>query len=95
MPEPNLPPLMVYEDSASVPAGADVRRAVVVQSLRAELPELPAVTRDRLVETHGILPEHAFTLLVSIVDNSARFAAMLLVHLKYLKSTSNASAIVR
>ncbi|XP_019717936.1 glutamyl-tRNA(Gln) amidotransferase subunit B, mitochondrial [Hippocampus comes] len=63
MPEPNLPPLMVYEDSASVPAGADVRQTVVVQSLRAELPELPAVTRDRLVETHGILPEHAFTLL--------------------------------
>ncbi|XP_077381513.1 glutamyl-tRNA(Gln) amidotransferase subunit B, mitochondrial [Festucalex cinctus] len=63
MPEPNLPPLMVYEDPASVPAGADARRTVVLQTLRAELPELPAVRRDRLVETYDILPEHSFTLL--------------------------------
>nr|XP_061779026.1 glutamyl-tRNA(Gln) amidotransferase subunit B, mitochondrial isoform X1 [Nerophis lumbriciformis] len=61
MPEPNLPPLMVYEDDASVPTGAD--QAVVIQNLRAGLPELPSMTRDRLVQTHGILPEHSFTLL--------------------------------
>ncbi|XP_054636213.1 glutamyl-tRNA(Gln) amidotransferase subunit B, mitochondrial isoform X3 [Dunckerocampus dactyliophorus] len=61
MPEPNLPPLTVYEDDASVPPGAD--QAVVVQNLRARLPELPGVTRDRLVQTYGILPEHSWTLL--------------------------------
>ncbi|KAK7929471.1 hypothetical protein WMY93_005866 [Mugilogobius chulae] len=48
MPEPNLPPLMVYEDQPHFP--------------RAALPELPNVTRDRLVHTHSILPEHSFTL---------------------------------
>ncbi|XP_049576198.1 glutamyl-tRNA(Gln) amidotransferase subunit B, mitochondrial [Syngnathus scovelli] len=63
MPEPNLPPLVVYEDPDSVPSGADVQQAVVVQSLRAELPELPAVRRERLVKTYGILPEHSLTLL--------------------------------
>ncbi|XP_057699200.1 glutamyl-tRNA(Gln) amidotransferase subunit B, mitochondrial isoform X2 [Corythoichthys intestinalis] len=63
MPEPNLPPLTVYPDAASVPPGADVRRAVVVQNLRAELPELPAARRDRLVEMYDILPEHSYTLL--------------------------------
>ncbi|XP_061534891.1 glutamyl-tRNA(Gln) amidotransferase subunit B, mitochondrial isoform X3 [Phycodurus eques] len=63
MPEPNLPPLIVYEDPSRIPSGADVRQAVVVQSLRAKLPELPGVRRDRLVETYDVLPEHSFTLL--------------------------------
>lgn len=62
MPEPNLPPLIVYEDNASLPAGVDACQAVVVQKIREELPELPSVKRDRLVQTYGILPEHSFTL---------------------------------
>uniref|UniRef100_A0AAV2LIQ5 Glutamyl-tRNA(Gln) amidotransferase subunit B, mitochondrial n=1 Tax=Knipowitschia caucasica TaxID=637954 RepID=A0AAV2LIQ5_KNICA len=62
MPEPNLPPLMVYEDQASLPVGLDMSQAVVVQELREALPELPNVTRDRLVHTYSILPEHGFTL---------------------------------
>uniref|UniRef100_A0A8C8IXE4 Glutamyl-tRNA(Gln) amidotransferase subunit B, mitochondrial n=1 Tax=Oncorhynchus tshawytscha TaxID=74940 RepID=A0A8C8IXE4_ONCTS len=49
MPEPNLPPLMVYE-------------VVVLEEVRERLPELPSVRRQRLVETYGILPEHSFTL---------------------------------
>ncbi|XP_074551486.1 glutamyl-tRNA(Gln) amidotransferase subunit B, mitochondrial [Halichoeres trimaculatus] len=62
MPEPNLPPLIVYEDKTSLPAGVDASQAVVVQKIREELPELPSVKRDRLVQTYGILPEHSFTL---------------------------------
>ncbi|XP_037621057.1 glutamyl-tRNA(Gln) amidotransferase subunit B, mitochondrial [Sebastes umbrosus] len=62
MPEPNLPPLIVYEDNASLPAGVDACQAVVVQKIREGLPELPSVKRDRLVQTYGILPEHSFTL---------------------------------
>ncbi|XP_029361232.1 glutamyl-tRNA(Gln) amidotransferase subunit B, mitochondrial isoform X1 [Echeneis naucrates] len=62
MPEPNLPPLIVYEDDASLPTGIDACQAVVVQKIREELPELPSVKRDRLVQTYGILPEHSFTL---------------------------------
>ncbi|KAL7403605.1 hypothetical protein ABVT39_002853 [Epinephelus coioides] len=62
MPEPNLPPLIVYEDNASLPTGIDACQAVVVQKIREGLPELPSVKRDRLVQTYGILPEHSFTL---------------------------------
>ncbi|XP_024115379.1 glutamyl-tRNA(Gln) amidotransferase subunit B, mitochondrial isoform X1 [Oryzias melastigma] len=62
MPEPNLPPLIVYEDNASLPTGIDPSQAVVVQKIKDRLPELPGVKRDRLVQTYGILPEHSFTL---------------------------------
>ncbi|XP_033986349.1 glutamyl-tRNA(Gln) amidotransferase subunit B, mitochondrial [Trematomus bernacchii] len=62
MPEPNLPPLIVYEDNASLPSGIDACQAVVVQEIREALPELPAVKRERLVQTYGLLPEHSFTL---------------------------------
>ncbi|KAM6939698.1 glutamyl-tRNA(Gln) amidotransferase subunit B, mitochondrial [Xenentodon cancila] len=62
MPEPNLPPLTVYEDNASLPAGTDACLAVVVQEIKEGLPELPSVKRDRLVKTYGILPEHSYTL---------------------------------
>lgn len=66
MPEPNLPPLIVYEDNASLPTGIDACQAVVVQKIREGLPELPSVKRERLVQMYGILPEHSFTLVVSL-----------------------------
>lgn len=71
MPEPNLPPLIVYEDNASLPAGISVCQAVVLQAIRQELPELPSIKRDRLVQTYGILPEHSFTLVVSLSELKA------------------------
>lgn len=64
MPEPNLPPLFVYESEASVAAGVDPAQVVVIDRLSAQLPELPSVKRTRLVETYGILQEHSFTLVV-------------------------------
>lgn len=69
MPEPNLPPLIVYADNASLPPGIDVRQAVVVEAIRKRLPELPGVKRDRLVRSYGILPEHSFTLVVRLEAN--------------------------
>lgn len=73
MPEPNLPPLIVYEDNASLPTGIDACQVVVVQKIRRGLPELPGVKRDRLVQTYGILPEHSFTLVVSVyLDESSQ-----------------------
>lgn len=66
MPEPNLPPLIIYKDKASLPPGIDSRQAVVVEEIRKRLPELPGVKRDRLVRSHGILPEHSFTLVVRL-----------------------------
>ncbi|XP_039879781.1 glutamyl-tRNA(Gln) amidotransferase subunit B, mitochondrial [Simochromis diagramma] len=62
MPEPNLPPLILYEDNASLPTCIDACQVVVVQKIKEGLPELPSVKRDRLVQTYGILPEHSFTL---------------------------------
>ncbi|XP_072526527.1 glutamyl-tRNA(Gln) amidotransferase subunit B, mitochondrial [Salminus brasiliensis] len=62
MPEPNLPPLFVYGGMASVPASVDPAQVVVIDRLKAELPELPGVRRARLVEQYRILPEHSFTL---------------------------------
>uniref|UniRef100_A0A3Q2EAZ2 Glutamyl-tRNA(Gln) amidotransferase subunit B, mitochondrial n=1 Tax=Cyprinodon variegatus TaxID=28743 RepID=A0A3Q2EAZ2_CYPVA len=60
--KPNLPPLIVFEDNASLPAGIDACQAVVVQTIKEGLPELPSIKRDRLVQLYGILPEHSFTL---------------------------------
>uniref|UniRef100_A0A1A8I2K0 Glutamyl-tRNA(Gln) amidotransferase subunit B, mitochondrial n=1 Tax=Nothobranchius kuhntae TaxID=321403 RepID=A0A1A8I2K0_NOTKU len=62
MPEPNLPPLIVFEDNATLPPGVDSSQAVVVQKIKEGLPELPSVKRERLVQAYGILPEHSFTL---------------------------------
>uniref|UniRef100_A0A8C5D2Y5 Glutamyl-tRNA(Gln) amidotransferase subunit B, mitochondrial n=1 Tax=Gouania willdenowi TaxID=441366 RepID=A0A8C5D2Y5_GOUWI len=62
MPEPNLPPLVVYVDEASLPAGIDASQAVLVEKIKEALPELPSLKRDRLVQTYGILPEHSYTL---------------------------------
>jgi len=83
MPEPNLPPLIVYEDNASLPTGIDACQAVVVQEIRAGLPELPGVKRDRLVQTYGILPEHSFTLVVSLpVDDRGELIFLIAVRSK-------------
>ncbi|KAF5902201.1 glutamyl-tRNA(Gln) amidotransferase subunit B, mitochondrial, partial [Clarias magur] len=62
MPEPNLPPLFVYEGVSSVPHGVDPAHMVVIDRLKAQIPELPGVKRTRLMEEYGILPEHSFTL---------------------------------
>ncbi|XP_036097045.1 glutamyl-tRNA(Gln) amidotransferase subunit B, mitochondrial isoform X1 [Molossus molossus] len=62
IPEPNLPPLLLY-DSASLPAGADPQQVVNIDQIREQLPELPSVTREKLIQQYGMLPEHSFTLL--------------------------------
>ncbi|KAJ8000651.1 hypothetical protein DPEC_G00182580 [Dallia pectoralis] len=62
MPEPNLPPLMVYDRRSTAPPGVHSSQVVVLEEVRARLPELPGVRRARLVGTYGILPEHSFTL---------------------------------
>lgn len=62
MPEPNLPPLVLYDDT-SVPPGADPQQVISIDRLRDMLPELPSATRERLVQQYGMLPEHSFALL--------------------------------
>ncbi|KAH0510758.1 Glutamyl-tRNA(Gln) amidotransferase subunit B, mitochondrial [Microtus ochrogaster] len=62
MPEPNLPPLVLY-DATSLPSDADSQQVINIDQLRDMLPELPSATRERLVQQYGMLPEHSFTLL--------------------------------
>uniref|UniRef100_A0A667HDX3 Glutamyl-tRNA(Gln) amidotransferase subunit B, mitochondrial n=1 Tax=Lynx canadensis TaxID=61383 RepID=A0A667HDX3_LYNCA len=62
MPEPNLPPLLLY-DTASLPAGADPQQVINIDRIREQLPELPSETREKLIQQYGILPEHSFALL--------------------------------
>ncbi|KAE8630182.1 hypothetical protein XENTR_v10000719 [Xenopus tropicalis] len=61
MPEPNLPPLVLY-DSNSLPANADPDQIINIDLIRKNQPELPSVIRERLVEQYGILPEQSFIL---------------------------------
>ncbi|XP_051013346.1 glutamyl-tRNA(Gln) amidotransferase subunit B, mitochondrial [Acomys russatus] len=61
MPEPNLPPLVLY-DATSLPPGAVSQQVINIDQLREMLPELPSATRERLVQQYGMLPEHSFAL---------------------------------
>ncbi|XP_004402479.1 PREDICTED: glutamyl-tRNA(Gln) amidotransferase subunit B, mitochondrial [Odobenus rosmarus divergens] len=62
MPEPNLPPLLLY-DTASLPPGADPQQVINIDWIRDRLPELPGKTREKLIQKYGMLPEHSFALL--------------------------------
>ncbi|XP_048189617.1 glutamyl-tRNA(Gln) amidotransferase subunit B, mitochondrial [Perognathus longimembris pacificus] len=63
MPEPNLPPLVLYDTTTLPPEGTDPGQVVNIDQIRATLPELPSTTRQRLVQQYGMRPEHSFTLL--------------------------------
>ncbi|XP_077156215.1 glutamyl-tRNA(Gln) amidotransferase subunit B, mitochondrial isoform X1 [Paroedura picta] len=62
MPEPNLPPLILY-DAKSLPAHASLLQVVNIDQLQEKLPDLPSVKRAKLVERYEIQPQHSFTLL--------------------------------
>ncbi|KAJ8281125.1 hypothetical protein GJAV_G00063810 [Gymnothorax javanicus] len=63
MPEPNLPPLVLYDSkSALPPAGTDPEQVVLIDAVRDRIPELPSARRARLKDSYGILPEHCLTL---------------------------------
>ncbi|XP_054418492.1 glutamyl-tRNA(Gln) amidotransferase subunit B, mitochondrial isoform X1 [Pteronotus mesoamericanus] len=62
IPEPNLPPLLLY-DSASLPAGTDPQQVINIDQIREQLPELPSATREKLIQQYGMLPEQSLTLL--------------------------------
>ncbi|XP_056346674.1 glutamyl-tRNA(Gln) amidotransferase subunit B, mitochondrial isoform X2 [Oenanthe melanoleuca] len=62
MPEPNLPPLILY-DAKSLPANMNHQQVINIDWIHERLPDLPSVKREKLVEQYGILPEHSFTLL--------------------------------
>ncbi|XP_078684326.1 glutamyl-tRNA(Gln) amidotransferase subunit B, mitochondrial-like isoform X2 [Branchiostoma floridae x Branchiostoma belcheri] len=60
MPEPNLPPLILYTDATS-PCGME-DSVVNIDRIREQMPELPDTTRRRLVEKYGIQFQHSVAL---------------------------------
>lgn len=66
MPEPNLPPLILY-DTKSLPANVNHQQVVNIDWIHERLPDLPSAKRAKLVELYGILPEHSFTLVVGLL----------------------------
>lgn len=66
MPEPNLPPLILY-DAKSLPTHTSHLQVVNIDQLRENLPDLPSVKRAKLVEQYAIQPQHSFTLLVGLL----------------------------
>ncbi|XP_048456868.1 glutamyl-tRNA(Gln) amidotransferase subunit B, mitochondrial isoform X3 [Rhincodon typus] len=61
MPEPNLPPLVIY-DNENLSTNVNPEQVVNIDHIRELLPELPNAKRKRLVEKYNILAEHSFTL---------------------------------
>ncbi|XP_035682783.1 glutamyl-tRNA(Gln) amidotransferase subunit B, mitochondrial-like [Branchiostoma floridae] len=60
MPEPNLPPLILYTDATS-PRGME-DAVVNIDRIREQMRELPDATRRRLVEEYGIQFQHSVAL---------------------------------
>lgn len=64
MPEPNLPPLHVYND-LTMPSCLNSTQIVNIDELRRQLPPLPSQIRAQLQENHGLSLEQADTIMVS------------------------------
>ncbi|XP_033742388.1 glutamyl-tRNA(Gln) amidotransferase subunit B, mitochondrial-like [Pecten maximus] len=63
MPEPNLPPLHVY-DNATVPEGLHSSQIVNIDVLQQQLPPLPAQRKEELVKNYGLPDLYAHRIVV-------------------------------
>ena len=63
MPEPNLPPLHIYND-VTMPTYLPSDQVVNIDELRRSMPPLPVEVRATLQQKYGISLEHAMTLMV-------------------------------
>ncbi|XP_034257386.1 glutamyl-tRNA(Gln) amidotransferase subunit B, mitochondrial isoform X2 [Pantherophis guttatus] len=61
MPEPNLPPLILY-DTKSLPAHISDQQVTNIDWIQETLPDLPSVKRAKFVERYGIQTQHSFIL---------------------------------
>ena len=66
MPEPNLPPLRVY-DRETKPGNVESNQVVNMDDIGASLPMLPEAKRDLLQRDYGLALEHSIIIVVSIV----------------------------
>lgn len=62
MPEPNLPPIVLFDDTDSDISAED--NAVNIDDLKRKLPSLPSAERTKLINNYGISYEAADRLLV-------------------------------
>ena len=65
MPEPNLPPLILY-DSNTINKASHNSSIVNIDEVRGQLPELPEAKRRRLVVDYGIRLDSAVKLVVRV-----------------------------
>ena len=68
MPEPNLPVLRVYEtrpETKPEEGPEEHDQYVCIDEMRALLPELPAASRERLVQEYDIRRDYAIIIVVS------------------------------
>lgn len=66
MPEPNLPPLILY-DTKSLPAHISDQQVTNIDWIQETLPDLPSVKRAKFVERYGIQTQHSFILQVTLL----------------------------
>uniref|UniRef100_A0A8C5SII3 Glutamyl-tRNA amidotransferase subunit B n=1 Tax=Laticauda laticaudata TaxID=8630 RepID=A0A8C5SII3_LATLA len=66
MPEPNLPPLVLY-DAKSLPAHINDQQVINIDWIRETLPDLPSVKRAKFVERYGLQTQHSFILQVILL----------------------------
>jgi len=65
MPEPNLPPLRLYNSSDLTTRGQSSRSKVVIETIADEIAKLPQEKRVELMEQHGISLYRAAFIIVS------------------------------
>lgn len=66
MPEPNLPPLILY-DAKSLPTHISDQQVINIDWIQETLPDLPSVKRAKFVERYGIQTQHSFILQVTLL----------------------------
>lgn len=63
MPEPNLPPLHINTDGNKT----DFAGLIDINAIRQTIPELPEVTRQKLMNTYGMTTDVAIVLMVNTI----------------------------
>ncbi|KAJ8298052.1 hypothetical protein KUTeg_024583 [Tegillarca granosa] len=64
MPEPNLPPLHLYDNSSVLPSNVNQNDILNLDVIKEKLPALPEETRNRLVQQYGITPRDSLLVLM-------------------------------
>lgn len=69
MPEPNLPPLLLYNDLTQPPGYHGDDQVVNIDELRRKMPLLPSERRERLKKKYDLSQDNINTIMVSFQNN--------------------------